>query len=127
MIYENTKQILNIGTKHVRGTITANAIMHHVYEACFEQNVEVLGYTIRMSETEETVVVEIAPAMPLIAVEFLSNELWQDCIAVFNVDTRNGYLRGSKAAAWGDFDPSRFIMPDGRLLSDHRAKREQEK
>lgn len=39
----------------------------------------------------------------------IAERLGQDCIAVR--DRRGGRLIGPRAAAWGPFDPSRFLAP----------------
>jgi hypothetical protein len=44
----------------------------------------------------------------LFAFEDLARELRQDCIAVWDVDTRIGYLIGPSRLDWGDFDIKKF-------------------
>lgn len=39
----------------------------------------------------------------------LAEELWQDCIAVFEPETGRGVLVGPKAADWGGFNPDCFV------------------
>lgn len=113
----NTKVILNIGTAIPRGgRITPNAILHHVQQYCFENGNAIIDSTIRMSATEETVVVELEHPVLLNTMFDLSVVLWQDCIAIYSVATARGYLRGPKADQWGAFDATRFIMPDGEPL-----------
>lgn len=43
----------------------------------------------------------------------------QEAVAVYDPQHGIGVLVGPKAAAWGDFDPQYFLMPDGRRLSEH--------
>jgi hypothetical protein len=46
--------------------------------------------------------------------------LRQDCIAVvYNAKLGAGSLIGPEAENWGPFNPTYFIMPDGRRLSEH--------
>lgn len=43
--------------------------------------------------------------------------LGQDCIAIYFPERRRGELVGPRAAAWGDFNPTFFIMPGGERLA----------
>jgi hypothetical protein len=45
--------------------------------------------------------------------------LKQDCIAVVRDIRNGGSLIGPKAQEWAPFNPTYFIMPDGRRLSEH--------
>jgi hypothetical protein len=45
----------------------------------------------------------------LAAFEDLAKELREDCISVWDVDTRTGYLIGPDRLLWGDFDLKKFV------------------
>ena len=45
----------------------------------------------------------------LAAFEDLARELKEDCIAVWDVDTRTGYLIGPNRLDWGDFNIKKFV------------------
>lgn len=51
------------------------------------------------------------------AVYHTARQLNQDCIAVYNPDTRAGYLIGPRAEAWGEFNAGFFIQIDGTRLA----------
>ena len=53
--------------------------------------------------------VSFAASNVLEAFETLARELREDCIAVWDVDTRTGYLIGPKRLDWGDFDIKKFV------------------
>lgn len=65
---------------------------------------------VRQSATEPTAVVS-GFVFPLRDEEVfqIAEKLGQDCIAVR--DARGGRLIGPRAAAWGPFDPGRFLDP----------------
>lgn len=46
----------------------------------------------------------------------LAEALGEDCIAVWYPDDQEGFLAGPKAEAWGAFNPSYFILPNGLIL-----------
>lgn len=72
--------------------------------------------TVVQSDTEPTLVVvcDVNPYM----IQGVSMALDQDCIAVWNGETRQGWLSGPRADAWGDFNPDLFFVPNGKRLSD---------
>ena len=71
-----------------------------------------------ISDTEYTYIVEIPRVLSEREVRDLSIVLDQDAVAQW--DGRRGILAGPKAAAWGPFDPSRFLLLSGERLSDVR-------
>jgi hypothetical protein len=71
------------------------------------------------SDTEPTVVVTIGGSLsePFTkAIHRVSVALEQEAIAVYSPSTQTGAVVGPKAEAWGAFNPSFFIMPDGTRL-----------
>lgn len=76
------------------------------------------------SDTEPTLVAEVSnlrAVYPLTILQLLyqvSEELKQDCIAVYCGDTLGGALVGPRADAWGPFNPEYFLLLDGRRLSE---------
>lgn len=51
----------------------------------------------------------------------LSAELGEDCIAVYDLYHREGRLVGPNTEPWGPFDPAKFILLNGSLLSEARS------
>ena len=47
----------------------------------------------------------------------VAQALGQDCIAVWSPLIHFGALIGPRAAAWGEFNPAFFILPDGKRLA----------
>lgn len=48
----------------------------------------------------------------------LSEVLQQDCITVYCPTLASGRLIGPRAAKWGDFDPTQFLLLDGSYLAE---------
>jgi hypothetical protein len=46
-----------------------------------------------------------------------ANELGQECIALYYPGAEFGQLIGPRAAAWGEFNPEFFLMPDGTRMA----------
>ena len=53
--------------------------------------------------------VSFAASNGLAAVEILARELKEECIAVWDVDARTGYLVGPGRLDWGVFDIKKFV------------------
>ena len=109
--------ILNIGLKsETLGDITAQQALNAVNAA----DVFVYGSQVFESDTEPTLVLsaDFKTTKYSIAktITALAKELGQDCIAIWLPEWNRGELHGPKAAAWGDFNPEFFLMPDGQPL-----------
>lgn len=78
-------------------------------------------YTVHNSDTELTVVAEVTINGPFTSPSRVFHRLacllGQDCIAAYHVELQRGQLDGPDAAAWGAFDPERFVMLDGSRLA----------
>ena len=110
--------ILNIGLKsETLGDIPAQQALDAVNAA----DVFVYGSQVFESDTEPTLVLTARNGQPYIPMgprfEQIAVALGQDCIAVVNTDMASGRLYGPRAAAWGDFNPEFFLMPDGTRLA----------
>lgn len=78
----------------------------------------ILQDEVHTSDTEDTLVVRGVADRDLYQVQLVGRQLRQDCIAVWNIEDQEGLLVGPKAAAWGPFDPTKFIVLGGDRLSD---------
>lgn len=115
--------ILNIGRRVERtGAILP---VDTVFAALKGQELTVLSSSHVDSDTEPTLVVEVASwadygvdAAQADAVYRVAIWLEQDCIAAHDAGSGTGLLIGPNAHAWGDFNPDFFIGLDGRRLSD---------
>lgn len=76
---------------------------------------------VRDSDTEPTLVAEVQwlgdGAHFSTAIWNTCVDLHQEAIAVFSPSIQKGSLFGPKAAEWGPFDPAKFVLADGRRLS----------
>lgn len=118
---------LNIGlASEAFGIVAANSVL---------QVLATHGFFLRSSETiesdtEPTLVVAADYGLPGYskvdvslsdAVHAVSELTGQDCIATWLPERKEGRLIGPRAAAWGEFDPERFITPDGSRLVATKA------
>lgn len=72
--------------------------------------------TVHVSDTEPTLVAHLccdAQRAEHIA-QIVCNRYAQDAVAFWDATTNKGHLVGPMADEWGPFDPSRFLMMDGR-------------
>lgn len=76
---------------------------------------------LRLSPTDEYAMVVMCDATDD-RIHAVSEALEEDCIAVWDLMHREGRLIGPKAAEWGEFDPTLFIMRDGRTLAAHQEE-----
>ena len=71
------------------------------------------SFSMRVIRGEDEIVLLVRTAFKstkgLAAFEDLARELKQDCIAVWDVDTRTGYLIGPNRLDWGAFDIKKFV------------------
>ena len=115
--------VLNIGlAREAKSNIgTGTALRALMDLERMSANDELIDYSIQQSETETTVVaiVDIRgnPEDVLTKVFRLSQILEQDCIAMYNLVTKEGALVGPRADKWGAFNPEFFLLPDGSKLS----------
>lgn len=77
--------------------------------------VKTLLARVMQSDSEPTLVAEIAPPLNATAAYAVADTLRQDCIAQW--DGREGQLYGPNASAWGAFDPAFFVTLDGSRLA----------
>lgn len=115
--------ILNIGLNSPKGAIPAE----QARQALRAYGFSILREALLESDTEPTLVAEVATgfATPLTVLQLLyqvSEELKQDCIAVYREYTLGGALIGPRAAEWGPFNPEYFLLLDGRRLSEVNAE-----
>ena len=105
--------VLNIGlAREGNSNIGVGTVLREIYRVG-----KLVTYSVHHSDTEATVVAFVAAGSDYRAqVEFLSVLLSQDCIAVYDVDTKAGELIGPKAAEWGEFNPEYFVLFDGSRL-----------
>ena len=106
--------ILNIGLKTTHGgTLEPRA----AFVAIAGGNPGAVYCGVHSSDTEQTLVIAVDSMTPP-RIDWLARHFAQDCIAVWYPRTWRGVLIGPNAAAWGEFNPEYFIMPDGRRLSE---------
>jgi hypothetical protein len=86
----------------------------------------VIEWTLVVSNTENTLIVEVFPDLSYAALWVLCESLAQDCVAVYHGYTRWGQLVGPKAHEWGAFDPAHFTLLDGTRLSQSGGARQEE-
>lgn len=122
-----TAFILNIGLNTPDGAIAVEEARKVLRAYGFS----ILREALLESDTEPTLVAEVATgfATTLTVLQLLyqvSEELKQDCIAVYREYTLGGALVGAlvgpRADAWGPFNPEYFLLLDGRRLSEVNAK-----
>ena len=79
------------------------------------------GGQVFRSDSEPTLVVKVQVPGGFFganwAVFKLSETLGQDCIGMYSPGLKTGKLVGPEAAAWGDFNPEFFILPNGERLA----------
>lgn len=110
---------LNIGLNTTDGAITIEEARKTLRAYGFS----ILREALLESDTEPTLVAEVTTgfATTLAVLQLLyqvSEELEQDCIAVYHELTGAGTLIGPRAAEWGPFNPEYFLLLDGRRLAE---------
>lgn len=109
--------ILNIGLN----TNTGETLNHLTTLRQVATVADIRQFALVQSDTEPTLVVAANVNDVDYTVKALSDELEQDCIAVYYPKTGHGKLVGEKAAAWGDFNPEFFFLLDGNRLDSGLA------
>lgn len=111
--YRAGRALLNIGLK----------VGNDQWNPLFSTLRTVRGYgavfrdsALRQSETEDTLVIDLDEPLDARTLHELASGLNQEAIAQWS--SKGGELRGPKAWAWGEFDPSQFLLLDGRRLSN---------
>jgi len=118
------KLILNIGLPS-GSTVHTGLALHVLATQC---DFRIHEDSVLQSDTEPTLVAVVSYNragvlwMEHAALALASRILERDCIAVWDVALNKGSLIGPQAREWGDFDPARFLMPDGRRLSECPAE-----
>lgn len=108
-----SKLILNIGLATDATAFLAAKVVEQILIA---NGYLIHRRAVRESDTEPTLVVEVSsghPASPY----HVADDLRQDCIAVWNPTTQEGELQGPQAHKWGEFDPTRFVLFNGKRLA----------
>lgn len=107
---------LNIGLDGINALPgKAGWVVHNTLRAL---NFKIVGADTLRSDTEETVVATVNhPGDVYACANWLAQRLDQDCVAILDNETGEGRLIGPKAAEWGAFDPTQFILLDGTRLA----------
>lgn len=101
---------LNIGlATNSGGKFSPDAALEWLRVGAWAEDVVVIRSRVAQSDTEPTLVVELSTPLSQRMLDSLSIILSQDCIAQLYPDG-HGELVGPRAAAWGAFDPARFIQ-----------------
>lgn len=108
--------ILNIG--HAIGDTGASHTLIQILQAVERCGIRIAQVNVHESDTETTTVLR-TPAVDSAAVYTLATVLGQDCIAVWHPlqPGQPGELIGPSAAAWGEFNPEFFVLPEGGRLA----------
>lgn len=111
---------LNVGLSTAEVEGSGQITPQRVREALEQMGVPVENLTVHESDTEPTAVVELGRALTPMEANHLSVELKQEAIAQRNADG-TGELFGPKAQEWGPYNPSYFLMPDGKRAAEELA------
>lgn len=82
------------------------------------------GYKVDTALTGEETIVVWFSVLPqhewrlMESLDYLSDELSQDCIAMYNVSTGQGDLIGPYDTVWGEFNLNYFILPPDAVFGD---------
>ena len=102
---------LNIGLGNDSGRV-ASRVSHITAWLGYRRPLYDTSLSMRVITREDEFVLLVRMAFKstkgLAAFEDLARELKEDCIAVWDVDTRTGYLIGPNRIDWGDFDIKKF-------------------
>ena len=117
--------ILNIGL--ARNDNQPNHTQLEVINELTRSGLPVRTCVVVQSETEMTAVVRLAYAGVTRhsagslrhTLHLVACFLHQDCVAVYDERAAGsgGYLVGPRASAWGEFNPTLFLLEDGRPLA----------
>lgn len=105
------------------GLVTSKLCANGAQEIPFEVALNVLDEFVLVeqvfvhgSDTEPTLVARVTTTHLRHAFVTIANILAQDCIAVYDVDSKEGALIGKNTVAWGAFNPEYFLTLDGSRL-----------
>lgn len=108
--------LLNIGLLVDRPPVKYEIAATAVFKAMRKVRIGHVNGIVHQPGSEPTMVCEVEATDA--QVYQLAVMLDQDCIAVWDRTHREGRLVGPRAAEWGEFDPSLFLLPSGRPLSE---------
>ena len=111
---------LNVGLSTAEVEGSGQITPQRVRQALEDLGVPIEKLTVHESDTEPTAVVELGRALTPMEANHLSVELKQEAIAQRNADG-TGELFGPKAQEWGPYNPSYFLMPDGKRAEEIAA------
>lgn len=127
---DSVNLILNIGLQShiIGGEIDRQFAVRAVREAAFGFD-DAADLSFHRSDSEETLVVRcvwgVRHRLPA-QIDKLCARLWQDCIAVYDTDRKEGQLLGPRAGAYGSFNSEFFILPDGQRLKPRLLRKQEE-
>lgn len=106
---------LNVGSDQTLGLSEVASVLR-------EHHVPFLSIREHRSDTEATAVVRLSCAPEIMAAAMsaayhISEDLGQECIAIYNPIIAVGQLVGPLAERWGTFNPAFFLLPDGSRLA----------
>lgn len=123
-----TRYLLNVGLtfniagRTGTGKISAGAVIHELYGVLDHSPVRFLNSTkVERGGKEPVLVIELSCAPSRRAIDNLSTHLWQDCIACYDLELELGELIGPRAASWGAFDGTQFVLPSGATLRSNET------
>jgi len=111
-----TQFYINVGLNVKGYTVSAPAARGALRDA----GLYIVQSNVLCSDSEPTLIaiVQVEQFVLEAAINNVCEALDQDCIAVVDMDTRQGRLIGPRAAAWGTFNPSYFLTLTGRRLNE---------
>lgn len=111
------KALVNIGLAYSLTSDLAGASMtpENALRALRLWGAKVTRHALHESDTEATLVAELAAPLSRDHLKGLSVGLRQDCIAQYA--NGKGDLEGPKAADWGPFNPEYFLTMEGQRLA----------
>jgi hypothetical protein len=104
-------QYLNVGLQKNSGSKEFNSV-HDTIAVCRQVGIIAGTYSVKNSDTEPTVVIQLEVPAKQSTLHELSIRLEQDCVAFYDDETKHGSLIGPKAEEWGAFNEAFFLFPD---------------
>lgn len=109
------KALLNIGLKdrdYAKAITVAQAL-----RTCRHHGIHVIQSAEHEGEEEDVLVVLAECLTPRQSAAGAAADLEQDCVAVWTLEGRRGYLEGPGADKWGEFKPEAFVLMSGEKLA----------